>query len=102
MNAKSPALLTVRNRAKMPISAIPRAKTLGETRGLLKAVVDSKTNKILGFTILSVDAGEMIGTIQMTMLAALPYTALQDAVLSHPTMIEGFYNLFLTLSSKPA
>lgn len=81
---------------KMPVNAIPRAKTMSETRGLIKAVIDAKTERILGCAILSVDAGEMLGTVQMTMLAGLPYTALRDAVLSHPTMVEGFNNLFVT------
>lgn len=80
--------------AKLPVDAIPRAKTMGETRGLIKAVVDAKTNRILGCSILSVEAGEMLGTVHMAMTAGLPYTALRDAALSHPTMVEGFNNLF--------
>jgi pyruvate/2-oxoglutarate dehydrogenase complex dihydrolipoamide dehydrogenase (E3) component len=80
--------------AKLPASGIPRAKTTGQTRGLIKAIIDSKTERILGCTILSHEAGEMLGAIQMTMVAGLPYTALRDAVLAHPTMVEGFGNLF--------
>jgi probable pyridine nucleotide-disulfide oxidoreductase len=80
--------------AKLPVAAIPRAKTMGETRGLIKAVVDAKTNRILGCSILSVEAGEMLGTVHLTMVAGLPYTALRDAALSHPTMVESFNNLF--------
>ena len=80
--------------AKLPVAAIPRAKTMSETRGFIKAVIDAKTDRILGCTILSVEAGEMISTVQMTMIADLPFTALRDAVLTHPTMTEGFNNLF--------
>jgi probable pyridine nucleotide-disulfide oxidoreductase len=80
--------------AKLPVAAIPRAKTMSETRGLIKAVVDAKTDRILGCAILSVEAGEMLGAVQMAMIAGLPFTALRDAVLSHPTMVEGFNNLF--------
>jgi len=80
--------------AKLPVAAIPRAKTMSETRGLIKAVVNAKTDRILGCAILSVEAGEMLGAVQMAMIAGLPFTALRDAVLSHPTMVEGFNNLF--------
>lgn len=80
--------------AKLPVAVIPRAKTMGETRGLIKAVVDAKTDRILGCTILSVEAGEMLGTVQIAMIAGLPFTVLRDAVLSHPTLVEGFNNLF--------
>ena len=80
--------------AKLPVAAIPRAKTMSETRGFIKAVVDAKTDRIHGCTILSAEAGEMISTVQMTMIANLPFTALRDAVLTHPTMTEGFNNLF--------
>ena len=72
--------------AKLPVAAIPRAKTASETRGFIKAVVDVKTDRILGCTILSLEVGEMISTMQMTMIANLPLTASRDAVLTHPTM----------------
>jgi pyruvate/2-oxoglutarate dehydrogenase complex dihydrolipoamide dehydrogenase (E3) component len=85
--------LTIRV-AKLPVAAIPRAKTMSETRGFIKAVVDANTERILGCTILSLEAGEMISTVQLAMIADLPFTALRDAVLTHPTMTEGFNNLF--------
>ena len=67
---------------------------MSESRGFVKAIVDVTTDRILGCAILSVEAGEMLGAVQMTMIAGLPYTALRDAVLAHPTMVEGFNNLF--------
>ena len=70
---------------------------MSETRGLLKAVIDAKTDRIVGCAILATAAGEMLGAVQMTMLADLPYTALRDAALAHPTMMEGFNNLFMSL-----
>jgi pyruvate/2-oxoglutarate dehydrogenase complex dihydrolipoamide dehydrogenase (E3) component len=79
--------------AKLPVPAILRAKTMSEMRGFIKAAIDAKTNRILGCAILSIEAGEMLGTVQMAMIAGLPFTALRDAVLSHPTMVEGFNNL---------
>ena len=82
---------------KMPVAAIPRAKTMSETRGLIKAIIDAKTERILGCAILSKEAGEMLGAVQMTMIAGLPFTALRDAVLTHPTMVEGFNSVFAEL-----
>jgi len=80
--------------AKVPTAVIPRARTTGHTAGFLKAVVDTKTQRILGCAILAAEAGEMISTVQMVMVAGLPCTTLRDAVLTHPTMAEGFNNLF--------
>jgi len=80
--------------AKVPAAVIPRARTTGYTAGFMKAVVDAKTQRILGCTLLAAEAGEMISTVQMAMVAGLPCTALRDAVLTHPTMTEGFNNLF--------
>ena len=80
--------------ASMPVAAIPRAKTASEKRGLIKVVIDTKTNRVLGCTILSVEAGEMIAAAQMAMIAGLPFTALRDAIWSHPTMVEGFNTTF--------
>lgn len=56
-----------------------------------------KNQRILGCAILSVEAGEMLGAVQMTMIAGLPFTALRDAVLAHPRMVEGFNSLFAPL-----
>ena len=80
--------------AAVPASAIPRAKTSGHTHGLLKAIVDAKTDRILGCTIFAESAGETISTVLMAMTAGLPYSALHDAVLTHPTMTEGLNLLF--------
>jgi probable pyridine nucleotide-disulfide oxidoreductase len=80
--------------ARMPVTAIPRARTVGHLDGLWKAVVDRSTNKILGAALMSTEASEAIAVVQMAMLAGLEYTELRDAVLTHPTMAEGFTLLF--------
>lgn len=80
--------------AKMPVAAIPRAKTASEGRGFIKIVIDTKTDRVLGCTLLSVEAGEMIAAAQMAMIAGLPFTTLRDAIWSHPTMVEGFNTAF--------
>jgi pyruvate/2-oxoglutarate dehydrogenase complex dihydrolipoamide dehydrogenase (E3) component len=83
--------------AKLDASAIPRARTLGQTDGLLKAIVDSETGHILGCSLLCHAAGEVISTVQMVMQAQMPYTVLRDGVLTHPTMSEGLNLLFSKL-----
>ena len=80
--------------AKLPASAVPRAKTLGATRGLLKAVVERGSGRILGAAILAAQGGEVAAVIQMAMLGRLPASSLRDAVLAHPTMAEGLNQLF--------
>ncbi|WP_016953708.1 mercuric reductase [Anabaena sp. PCC 7108] len=83
--------------AKLDVAAIPRAKTLGKTDGLLKAIVDTKTGHILGVSLLCHEAGEVISTVQMVMQAQMSYTVLRDGVLTHPTMTEGLNLLFSKL-----
>ncbi len=73
---------------------IPRARTTGQMDGLLKATIEQSTQRILGCTILAAEAGEMIGTVQAFMIAGMPASKLRDAILSHPTMVEGFNSLF--------
>jgi pyruvate/2-oxoglutarate dehydrogenase complex dihydrolipoamide dehydrogenase (E3) component len=80
--------------AKIPMMAVLRTRTLSETRGFLKALVDTKSDAILGFTAFGVGAGEVMGAVQIAMLAGMPYTALRDAVFTHPTLLEGLVSLF--------
>jgi pyruvate/2-oxoglutarate dehydrogenase complex dihydrolipoamide dehydrogenase (E3) component len=80
--------------AKIPMAAVLRTRTLSETRGFMKALIDTKSDSILGFTAFGVGAGEIMASVQIAMLAQLPYTALRDAVLTHPTLIEGLVPLF--------
>ena len=84
--------------ARLPVASVLRAKTTGETRGLMKALVAADTDRLLGFTMLGAEAGEVVAVVQIAMLAGLPYTALRDAILTHPTMAEG---LTLLLAGVP-
>jgi pyruvate/2-oxoglutarate dehydrogenase complex dihydrolipoamide dehydrogenase (E3) component len=85
--------------AKMPVAAVLRAVTLGETRGLIKMLIDAESDRILGFTAFGVEASEMMAAVQTAMLGQLPYTVLRDAIFTHPTMAEG---LVFLLASAPA
>src|SRR5580692_2243290 len=79
---------------KVPMEAVLRARTLSETRGFLKALVGTASDCILGFTAFGVGAGEVMSCVQIAVLGGLPYTALRDAILTHPTLPEGLIPLF--------
>ncbi|MEG4115517.1 MULTISPECIES: mercuric reductase [unclassified Microcoleus] len=83
--------------AKLDASDIMRAVTEGQTDGLMKAIIDTQTSRILGCSLLCREAGEVISTVQMVMQAQMPYTVLRDGVLAHPTMTEGLNMLFSKL-----
>jgi probable pyridine nucleotide-disulfide oxidoreductase len=87
---------------KVKVNDIPRAKTTDERKGVWKAVVDAKTDLILGVALLSADGGEILGTIQMAMLGKFPYTILRDMIFSHPTLVEGLNMLFAPSSRSVA
>lgn len=84
---------------KLPMAGVLRARTLSETLGFLKALVAVENDQILGFTMIGPEAGEVMSAVQIAMIGRQPYTALRDAILSHPTMTEGLNALF---SSTPS
>ena len=85
--------------ATLPMSRVARAMETDETRGVMKAVVDRKTNRVLGAAILGIEGGEVATVIQVAMMAGLPYTALKDGVFSHPTVSESLNNLFMAMDA---
>lgn len=84
---------------KVPMETNLRARTLSETRGFVKALVEAHGDHILGFTAFGVGAGEIMAAVQLAMIAGLPYTALRDTVLTHPTLVEGLIPLFSSAAS---
>ena len=84
---------------RIPMEMDLRARTLSETRGFLKALVEVDGDRILGFTAFAVDGGEIMASVQTAMIAGLPYSALRDAIWAHPTLVEGLGALF---SSAPS
>jgi pyruvate/2-oxoglutarate dehydrogenase complex dihydrolipoamide dehydrogenase (E3) component len=80
--------------ATLPVVNVLRARTVSETRGFMKAVVDGTSDRVLGFTMFGPEAGEVMAVVQTAMLAGMPYTGLRDAILAHPTMAEGLGGLF--------
>jgi pyruvate/2-oxoglutarate dehydrogenase complex dihydrolipoamide dehydrogenase (E3) component len=83
--------------ATLPAAKIPRANTAGETKGVLKAVIDRKTDQILGCSLFCHSAGEVMSVVQMAMLGKVPYTSVRDTIFTHPTMAESLNLLFAGL-----
>jgi pyruvate/2-oxoglutarate dehydrogenase complex dihydrolipoamide dehydrogenase (E3) component len=86
--------------AKLPMAAVFRAMTVSETRGFMKVLIDTESDRILGFTMFGPSAGEVMTIVQMAMLAGQPYTALRDAIIAHPTMPEGLFFLLMGVPVK--
>lgn len=80
--------------ARLPATSIPRARINGNTNGFLKTLVDKRTNKILGCTLLCDEANEMINTIQVAITAGLDYRVVRDTIFTHPSMTEAFNDLY--------
>jgi pyruvate/2-oxoglutarate dehydrogenase complex dihydrolipoamide dehydrogenase (E3) component len=87
--------------AKMPMTYVARALEMDESRGFMKAVVDADTDQILGCAVLGIEGGEIMAMMQIAMMGEVPYTALRDAVFSHPTLAESLNNLFAALDETP-
>ena len=79
--------------ARMPMAMVLRARTLSQTRGFVKALIGAD-DRILGFTAFGAEASEMMAVVQTAMLGGMPYTALRDAIFTHPTAAEGLISLF--------
>jgi pyruvate/2-oxoglutarate dehydrogenase complex dihydrolipoamide dehydrogenase (E3) component len=80
--------------ANVPMSHVLRTRTTGETAGFMKVLVEASGDRILGFTMIGPEAGEVMAVVQTAMLGGLPYTVFRDAILAHPTMAEGLNELF--------
>lgn len=78
---------------KLPVTAIPRAKTLGETDGLFKVIIDTDTNRILGCTLFGPESSEIINLVAFAMKTGQEYTFLRDFIFTHPSMSESLNDL---------
>jgi pyruvate/2-oxoglutarate dehydrogenase complex dihydrolipoamide dehydrogenase (E3) component len=86
--------------ASVPFDSAWRAWTISERRGFMKTLIDAHSDRILGFTGFGPEAGELMGTVQLAMLADLPYTTLRDTMFAHPTMTEGLKALFMGVPQR--
>ncbi len=80
--------------SRLPALAIPKAQILNQPDGILKAIVDEKTELILGAHLFCENSHEMINIIKLAMDSNLPYTVLRDMIFTHPTMTEALNELF--------
>ena len=80
--------------ATLPVTAIPKAKILGNQTGIYKAIVDADTNQILGTVLFGEESHEVINIVVTAMIAKQPYTALANQIFTHPTMVETLNDLF--------
>jgi pyruvate/2-oxoglutarate dehydrogenase complex dihydrolipoamide dehydrogenase (E3) component len=85
--------------AKMPMSHVARALEVSETRGMVKAVVDAGTGRILGAAVLGLEGGEIVAMLQIAMMGRVPYTTLREGIFAHPTLAESLNNLFAGLET---
>ena len=88
--------------ARLLMKAVRRTATTDETQGFMKVLVGASDDRILGFTMIGAEAGEVMTAVQMAMLADLPYPKLRDAVIAHPTMAEGLGPLFENIPPRTA
>lgn len=87
--------------AKLPMAKVLRTRTLSDTSGFMKALIAADSDRILGFTALGAEAGELIAVVQAAMLMQAPYTTLRDGIFTHPTIAEGLTVLFADEPLRP-
>ncbi|MEV8389026.1 MULTISPECIES: hypothetical protein [unclassified Streptomyces] len=65
----------------------------------MKAVIDARTQQILGAAVLGAEGGEIMTIIQVAMLGKLPFTTMANAIFTHPLLAEGLNSLFMTVDA---
>jgi pyruvate/2-oxoglutarate dehydrogenase complex dihydrolipoamide dehydrogenase (E3) component len=85
----------------LPMSRVGRARERGETEGFMEALVDADTQRLLGATLLGIEADEAIHGLLDVMSAGLPYTAISRTMHIHPTVSELIPTLLQTLKPLP-
>lgn len=80
--------------AKLPMSHVARAMEADDTRGMMKAVIDAETDRVLGCAIFGMEGGEIMSMLQIAMMGDLRYQQLRDGMFAHPLLAESFNSLF--------
>jgi len=86
--------------AKLPMAHVARAIEVGDTRGFMKAIVDTKTKKILGAAVIGQEGGEIMSVLQMAMLGGITYEQIRYMVFAHPLYSESLNNLFMAITDQ--
>lgn len=88
--------------AKLPMKNVLRTQATDETEGFMKVLVGDQDDRILGFTMIGSEAAEVMTTMQIAMLAKLPYPKVRDAVIAHLTIAEGLGSLLAKIPAPSA
>lgn len=86
--------------AKLPMEKVARAVETGDTRGIMKAIVDADNGEILGIAIVAQEGGEIMSVLQMAMVGRIKWHQIREMVFAHPLYTESLNNLFMTLEEK--
>ena len=78
---------------EMLVATMPRAHVNDNLKGAFKIVVNTENNLILGATLYSQSAEELINLIKMAMDNNIPYTYFKNQIFTHPTMAENLNDL---------
>ena len=79
---------------RLPVAAVPKAQVMRRPDGLMKAIVERNTGRILGAMLLSVESHEVINIVKLAMDLDAPASTLRDMVFTHPTIAEALNDLF--------
>ena len=80
--------------SRLPATSVVRSRTLKQTDGMLKTIVNDHSGKIMGCTLFCAEAPEIINIVAMAMKTGQHYTFLRDFIFTHPSMSEGLNELF--------
>jgi pyruvate/2-oxoglutarate dehydrogenase complex dihydrolipoamide dehydrogenase (E3) component len=83
--------------ASLPFGKVARAIETDETAGLLKILIDPRTERILGASIVGAEAGELIHVFVALMVAGAPARAVVDMEAVHPSFAEGVQSVVMAL-----
>ena len=86
--------------ATLPMAHVLRTEATDEKRGWMKAIVSASDDRVLGFTMIGADAGEVLAVVQTAIMAGLPYTELREAAIAHLTFAEGLGPLFASILER--
>ncbi|MBC7873697.1 MAG: FAD-containing oxidoreductase, partial [Ferruginibacter sp.] len=85
------------NVVTLPMDHVARGIETGETKGLMKAIVDADNKQVLGAAILGSEGGEVMSVLQMAMLGKITYEQIRENIFAHPLYSESLNNLFAQL-----
>jgi pyruvate/2-oxoglutarate dehydrogenase complex dihydrolipoamide dehydrogenase (E3) component len=88
--------------AKLPMNSVLGAQATEQRQGFMKALIGESDDRILGFTMIGAEAGEVMAAVQTAILAGLSYSTLANAAFAHPTMAEGLSLLFSNVPPRSA